>query len=128
MKNKISKKEPRIHPNAQLIITGKSITFDQAHEVVLFCQNLSIKNWCSKNGTIGYIDSIQPNTTYKQFYEDLTLLSQNFVFLDLGITIMTGPPKTYTEPQFSFSIKNMVLKREFNPHMNHSAPKRIVEE
>ena len=117
-----------LHTQAQVIVTGTSLTHKQAEAIINFSKTISLSSWCSSDGLIGHIDSIKPNTTYEQLYADLMLLAQMFKFLELGISIMSGPPGSYTHPLVSFRIYQGKLKQSLNPHAGHPAPKRLRKE
>lgn len=125
MKPNQANKPPSIHPKAQVIITGKSLTPEQAQEVIQFSKGMSVDSWCGVDGSIGHIDSLKPNTTYDKLYSDLLELTNKFYFLDLGISVMSGPPGTFTMPVVSFQLKECSLKRNGTPHYGHPAPKRL---
>src|SRR5438270_4107646 len=86
-----------LHPKAQVIITGKPLTPEQAQEVTSFTENLSVDGWCGSDGTIGHIDSVKPEISYEKLYGDLMELAQRFWFLELGVSVMSGPPGTFTQ-------------------------------
>lgn len=118
-------KSHSIHPNAQIIITGHPLTPEQAQEVMEFSKELSVSSWCAADGSIGHIDGVRPHTTFDKLYTDLLELSMRFSFLDMGVTVMSGPPGTFTQPVLGFSLKKSSLKRSELPHVGHPAPKRM---
>ena len=107
-----------------MLVTGSALTPDQAKRVIEATQSLCLQNWCSVDGAIGHIDAIQPNASYDKLYGDLLELSK-FFFLDMGISVMSGPPKTFTTPVVSFSIKDGVLKKGEFVHYGHPPPRRL---
>lgn len=124
MKKSNKPKPPVIHPKAQVLITGASLTPDQAKRVIEASKNFCLQNWCGPDGAIGHIDAIQPNASYDKLYGDLLELSK-FFFLDLGVSVMSGPPKTFTTPVISFSIKDGTLKKGEYVHYGHPPPRRL---
>jgi hypothetical protein len=125
MKHPLKAKTPSLHPNAQVIITGKPLTPEQACDVIEFSQGLSVTSWCGVDGSIGHIDSIRPNTTFEKLYGDLEELGRKFSFLELGVSVMSGPPGSFTIPVASFQIKQSLLKRKEDVHFGHPPPKRM---
>lgn len=116
---------PDLHPKAQLLITGKPILASQAVELISFSADLCFRNWCSADGAIGHIDSIMPRSSYSQLTGDLKKLAERFKFLDLGVSVMSGPPGTFTMPLVSFLLKNGEMMKTNDVHFGHPPPKRM---
>ena len=125
----------KLHPEAQVIITGKRLSTEQVkllinsngeEELLTSCL---ISSWFdARDGYIGHIDSVFPGVTYEELQEVLKDLAKKYSFLDLGISIMSGPPGTFTKPLISFSIFKNTLKQTYLPHINHFPPKRIKKQ
>lgn len=125
MANKHSFSASEFHPRTQVLITGKPITEEQAESVIAFSKSMGVQGWCSPDGTLGHLDSIEPGTTMERLMKDLKGLAKVFGFLDMGITIMNGPPGTRTFPMESYRLKNKELKSDPNPHIGHTPPMRL---
>lgn len=117
--------QPVLHPNAQVLITGKPLNPVQAQEVMAFTQDLSLNGWCASDGSIGHLDSIKPNTTYEKLWSDLQALSVKFPFLDMGISVMSGPPGSFNLPLVSFHLHKSKLRKDPMAHMTHPPPQRL---
>lgn len=117
----------RIPPQAQVLISGKPVGSEQAQDLMAFSiQHLSsFQNWCSLDGSIGHLDAILPAATYDQLVSELELLTKKFPFLDVALSIMSGPPGTFTVPLVTFHLKEGTLKRSASAHFGHPAPKRL---
>jgi len=119
---------PNLHPKAQLIITGMPLTSAQVADVLIFSeQQRTFQGWCSVDGAIGHLDSMQPNATCDQIHQELEELSRKFNFLELAISIMSGPPGTFTSPLITFHVKKGVVRRDHAGHVGHPPPKRIMQ-
>jgi hypothetical protein len=114
-----------VHPQAQVIITGKPLTPEQVAEVSqVIGDNFCVSNWIDSDGRIGHLDSLKPGTTIEQFKENWTKLTK-FDYLDLGITLMNGPPGTPVFPVASYCLKNGRLSKQMNVHYLHPPPRRF---
>jgi hypothetical protein len=124
MKHKPTK-SANIHPRAQIIITGTKI--DESN-LPLFREALGTKfpimNWVGADGSIGHIDSIQPGVSLEALQTELERIAM-LKFLDIGITVMSGPPGNLVSPVVSFLIKNGSCAAKPNVHMAHPPPRRI---
>jgi hypothetical protein len=118
--------QPKLHPQAQVIITGSPITSEQAKRVIQASNGMCFDSWCGDDGSIGYLDSIKLGTSYQQIWSHLCELS-NFTFLNLGVSVMNGPPKTPTYPVASFLVKDGIVKKTTDVHYGHPPPKRITK-
>jgi hypothetical protein len=117
-------KLPTLHPRAQVIITGTKLASDQAQTVIKLSEALSLRNWCAEDGSIGHLDSIEPNTSFESFIGDLKTLAQ-VPYLNMGVSVMNGPPGTFVTPIASFLIKNGEMTKTENVHVGHPPPRRL---
>lgn len=125
MKKKKNPKPFQIHPRAQLIITGKPVKSEQI-DMLRECvgNQFCVTNWFSSDGTIGHIDSMQPQVEFEKFYWDFDRLTC-LPFLDIGITVMNGPPGVHVSPVASYALKNGTFSKRENVHFGHPPPRRL---
>lgn len=124
---KIPKHIVPVHPKAQVIITGKTLLPDQVQTIrSLTVGDFCVANWLNDDGMVGHLDSVEPGTTFEKFKEDWSRLAE-CKFLDLGITLMNGPPGTPVVPVVSYSLKKGVLSRQEHVHYLHPAPRRAFK-
>jgi hypothetical protein len=116
---------PSLHPQAQVIVTGKPLSPEQAVSVVSFADTMSFNGWCSPEGTIGHLDGFLKKITYGQLLEELEALANAFPFLDMGVTVMSGPPGSPVLPVLSLKLQNRNVKRVSGAHFGHPPPKRL---
>lgn len=110
----------------QIIVTGLNVTSNKASEIRAFCtlQNVFSVNWCHPDGVIGYIDSSEKPIDSVELKKDLESLVRQFPDLELGISLMSGPPKSYNFPICQFLVSGGKVKKQDFPHIGHKAPKR----
>lgn len=114
-----------VHPRAQVIITGKPLLPAQIETVrKLTGPGFCVSNWFNNDGAIGHLDSVEPGTTLEKFKEDWSKLV-DCLFLDLGITLMNGPPGTPVIPLVSYSLRHGTLSRQADVHYSHPPPRRF---
>lgn len=123
------KKTPKpsvvLHPQAQVIITGKTLLPEQVTAIKpLIDSGFCVANWLNDDGCVGHLGSIEPKTTLEKFNGDMEKLRE-YKFLDLGITLMSGPPGTFVMPVVSYSLKNGNLTQNPNAHFSHPPPRRF---
>jgi len=108
-----------------VIVTGKPISRQQAASVIVFAESMSFQGWCSPEGTIGHLDGFLQNTTYYQLLAELQSLANMFPVLDMGVTVMSGPPGSHVFPVLSLRIQNQKVKITTDVHSGHPPPKRL---
>jgi hypothetical protein len=115
--------------NPQVIITGVSVDSETSNKINLYCSlyGFFCSNWCNVDGEIGHIDASIKPINKKIILSDLTKLLKEFPDLELGITILSGPPGTFTLPVMQFLVKNGSIENNSLPHLNHPAPKRFKQ-
>ena len=117
-----------ITPLPQVIVTGISVSLDKANKIREFCavHGIFAVDWCHLDGTIGYIDASSKPLNTALLKQDLTKIAKEFPFLQLGVTLMSGPPGVYNAPRAQFSVvEARVIKEPTTPHLGHPAPQRI---
>lgn len=125
--NEMSKtsKTLKLHPQAQVIITGKPLQPEEVAKLNDFIKDsFCVKNWFNPEGSIGHLDSIEPGTTMEKFRNDWNYL-RDCLFLDLGITLMNGPPGSFVTPIVSYKLKHGVLQEGLDVHFLHPPPRRF---
>lgn len=126
-KDRKSLKPFPVHPQAQVIITGKPLSPEQVETVgSLMALGFCVKNWLGSDGTVGHIDSVLPGTNFDKFQQDWSKL-MSCQGLDLGITVMSGPPGSPVIPVASYSLKHGNLSRQENVHFSHPPPRRLKQ-
>jgi hypothetical protein len=108
-----------------VIVTGKPLSPEQAASVASFADTMSFSGWCSPEGTIGHLDGFSRKSTYEQLLEELRVLANTFPFLDMGVTVMSGPPGSPVLPVLSLRLQNGRAKRVPDAHFGHPPPKRL---
>ncbi len=112
--------------NKQVIVSGQSVAPELAARVRHYCieNGLFAVDWCHPNGTIGYFDASNRVIESAELYSELTKLALEFPRLELGVSLMSGAPGTYTTPEVSWSVYDgKVMKHPF-PHAGHKPPTR----
>ena len=117
---------PVLHPQAQVIITGKRVPLNVAPRLAMYTETMPVRGWCNPIGDIGFIDSVEPGTTYQSLCDSFHALCTEFMDLDLGITVMNGPPGHYNQPVASFSLKGTKFQVNKFPHIDHPPPRRLT--
>lgn len=110
----------------QLIVTGRSISPDEAMNLRSFLTvgGFFATEFIHPNGEIGHFDSTVKEVTWQIVRQELTVLANTFKQLELGISLMTGPPGAYNRVLKSYLVKNGVVKEDTCPHIGHGPPKR----
>ena len=111
----------------QIIITGTPVPPDVAQRVRMWCTaNLFFvdSTWLHPDGGIGYIDSVNRKQSHDQYLVQLKNLAVEFPIFDLGVSYMSGPPKSYNMPEVSWSVRDGKVKPDIAVHVGHPAPKR----
>lgn len=117
----------KIHPQAQVIITGKPLSVDQVDSInKIVGSKFCVANWLGPDGTVGHIDAIRPGTTFEMFQADWLKLI-DCLFLDLGITVMNGPPGSPVIPVVSYALKHGTMSRQPDVHFSHPPPRRLKQ-
>lgn len=116
---------PSFAANTQIIVTGKPLTPSQATSVIFFANTMSFGSWCSPEGVIGHLDGLLREITYEQLLQELKMLATIFPFLDMGVTVMSGPPGNPVLPVLSLKVQNQEVKKVADAHFGHPPPKRL---
>jgi len=116
---------PTVNKN-QIIVSGDSLGLEQATEVRAWCQRNEFfaTDWCHPDGTIGYIDIANREVDNKGMREQLQKIALEFVILELGVSVMSGPPGHYNVPLFGFKVSKGRVTNCVMPHSGHKAPRR----
>ena len=83
--------------------------------------------WCHPDGTIGFSDNVGKWPSVEEVYNDWVILSKEFPFLDIGVTLMSGEScEDDISPVVSFIVKDgtvqVVDPDKVNVHENHKMP------
>ncbi len=114
-----------IHPKAQVIITGRLLKPEHVQTLKeRVGSNFCVTNWFTNDGIVGHIDSIQPGVEFEKFYWDFERLA-SLSFLDIGVTVMSGPPGVHVTPVASYMLKNGTFSKRENVHFGHPPPRRL---
>ncbi len=114
----------------QIIITGKSVSVDEAKNIRDFCLKNGIfaVNWCHPDGNIGFLDASLKPIDQSILKQDLLVLLKIFPYLQLGVTLMSGIPGKYNLPVAQFiTLNNKVTSVTMPPHFGHPPPRRYKE-
>lgn len=115
------------HTLPQIIVTGNPVDENKANEIRAFCAQMMevfAIDWCHPDGTIGYMDASIIPLSEPQLRQILKTIAKKFMFLDIGVTLMSGSVGAYNEPLISFLVKSGKVTENDACHAMHPAPKR----
>lgn len=126
-KHPSQKKEVVFHSQAQVLVSGKPVPPELVMSLIRFsAQHIRIfQDWIALDGSVGHLDSIHLGSTYEQVVGELTLLAKEHPFLDVAVSVMSGPPGTFTIPVVTFHLKEGTVKKSPFAHFGHPPPKRV---
>lgn len=116
----------QLGPKTQAIVTGVTISPEQAKQVRKATAPLCLTNWCSEEGVIGHIDNILPGYSSIEIWLHLEFLAREFPFLDIAITLMSNGVGERGYPVITLKLVNGVLSQDDFAHNGHSSPKRLT--
>lgn len=125
-KSNYSTTDVKVPLNAQVLITGISVSPETSGLIAEFTKNHIITFWCHPDGTMGHLDSVKGSPSMNQISTEFHDVANKFPYLELAITIMSGSTGTWNQPLVTYSLNHGKFRIDNSgmAHFGHPAPKR----